>query len=180
MISHKWGPYPQPAVERVGSALCVDDGVAGAGPDTGVRTRGLGNVRLPIASLSLSSPGFPGIGGPLARVWASLLVSLAPSRSSDPQPGWSPGAVVACPCPSACPVCARPPSVARAGLWAGFRAGPQPTPTPPGSKVGPGEAEEDSGHWDQSVQRCFSCACASSVLTLRWGWRARTLTRGWN
>lgn len=46
----------------------------------------------------------------------------------------------------------------------GFSLGPRPTP--PGSKVGLGEAEDESGLWDQSVQRCFSCARASSVLVL--------------
>lgn len=37
---------------------------------------------------------------------------------------------------------------------------------PPIPKVGPGEAEDESSLRDQSVQRCFSCARASSVLTL--------------
>lgn len=46
-----------------------------------------------------------------------------------------------------------PVSVGRAGPWAGLQGGA-------------GEAEGKSGLWDQSVQRCFSCACASSVLTL--------------
>lgn len=46
-----------------------------------------------------------------------------------------------------------PVSVGRAGPSAGLQGGA-------------GEAEGESGLWDQSVQRCFSCACASSVLTL--------------
>lgn len=46
---------------------------------------------------------------------------------------------------------------------------PRPSPytlLPPGSKVGLGEAEDQSGLWDQSVQRCFFCAHASSMLAL--------------
>lgn len=69
-----------------------------------------------------------------------------------------------------------------AGLWAGFSLAPT-LPTPPlGSQMGLEEDEDESGLWDQSVQGCFSCARASSVLTLglRWGGRARTLPRGWN
>lgn len=37
---------------------------------------------------------------------------------------------------------------------------------PPSSEVGSGEAGNGSGLWDQSVRCYFSCARASSVLTL--------------
>lgn len=136
MISREQGPCPQPTSEDVGSAFCVDDGITGAGPDTGVRTQGFGNTPLPVASRASAPQALPD----LMILYKGLGTFLHLSGG--------------------------PLSVARAGLWAGFQAGPLPTPTSPGSEVGPGEAEEESGLGDQSVQCGFFCACASSLLTL--------------
>ena len=75
-----------------------------------------------------------------------------------------------CLCPSA-PQLGQSPTAGRAGLRARFhgRCPPHPTPphlTPRSSKVGLGEAEDESGLWDQRVRSCFSCARASCVLAL--------------
>lgn len=133
-----------------------------------------------VVSLSLSFLLLQGVGDPFIDELGHPLVSLynvpAPPHGSDPQLSRSPGvcggrrraawrAEPASALGCASPVCS---------LW--FSWAPAPSTPPLGSKVGLGEAEDQPGLWDQSVQGCFSCTHASSVLTLvlRWGGRAGT------
>lgn len=93
-----------------------------------------------------------------------------PPGCSGPQLHESRNTGPAWPAEPACahrPARAVPVPISRKGLPPGWVSARAPTPpTPPCSKVRPGEAEDESGLRDQSVQFCFSWALASSVLIL--------------
>lgn len=187
MISHEWEPDLQPTSEDVGSAFCVDDGVIGVGPDTGVRTRGFGNIRLRVASLSLSSPGFTGTDDPFIKEsghpcsWP-LLPRAAPTHSR----ARALGAVVAEADLAFAPLSAW--SVPAPHLWQGqasglaFRLGPNPHPPLQAPRWGQGRLRRNlaSGIKVSNAVSLVPAPVPCSLWAPRWGGRARTLTRGWN
>lgn len=138
------------ASEGVGSAFCAEDGVARAGPTP--MSRPWGRV-IASCSRSLSSPGFAGTDSPFRRGLGYPHLCASPrtphALCSALWLGRSPGVCHSRRGTYLCwPSLHQPRSVARADLWAEFRARPQPIPTSPASKVGPREA----GLQDQSVR----------------------------
>lgn len=165
----------------------MGDEAAGAEPGTGVWIRGVGNVQLSVASLNLSFLGFTGVHDPCIKEVGHpclypFMMCPTPQLWPAAELGRKQGAGLmsrTCLCPSACPGCGRAP-VSGKGRPLGWVSAWAPAPPLQAPRWGWGRRRTNlaSGIKASSAVSLVPAPALCSSWVLRWGGRARTLTRG--